>query len=126
MGGAQFAKIVPYLANPLVLIGFCLFLLFGTYRVLLKRGLLSPLSQRQSSIVVRMILSNGFRISIAMMILGFAYAGFRVYQQTKSAPGQTPSIKQQTGECGSNIAGDNNQATVSCEDKKAEPNENPK
>lgn len=126
MGGAQFAKIVPYLANPLVLVGFCLFLLFGTYRVLLKRGLLSPLSQRQSSTVVRMILSNGFRISVVIMILGFAFAGFRVYQQTKSAPSQTPSIKQQTGACGSNIAGDNNQATVDCEDKKGEPNENHK
>jgi hypothetical protein len=89
MGGAQFAKIVPYLANPLVLVGFCLFLLFGTYRVLLKLGFLSSLSQRQSSIVVRMILSNGFRISIVLMILGFAYAGFRVNQQTKSTPGQT-------------------------------------
>src|ERR1700722_6608414 len=120
MGGAEFAKIVPYLANPLVLVGFCLFLLFGTYRVLLKRGLLSPLSQRQSSMVVRMILSNGFRISIVIMILGFAYAGFRVYQQTKNAPGPKPSIKQQTGACGSNINGNDNQATVNCEDKKAD------
>ena len=73
-----------------------------------------------------MILSNGFRISVVIMILGFAFAGFRVYQQTKSAPSQTPSIKQQTGACGSNIAGDNNQATVDCEDKKGEPNENHK
>jgi hypothetical protein len=126
MGGAQFAKIVPYLANPLVLVGFCLFLLFGTHRVLLKRGFLSPLSKRQSSIVVRMILNHGLWISIVIMVFGFGYAGFRTYQQTKNAPGQTPSIKQQTGACGSNIAGDNNQATVTCEDKKAEPNENPK
>jgi hypothetical protein len=33
---------------------------------------------------------------------------------------QTGSVQQQTGSCGSNIAGDNNQATVNCEDKKEE------
>jgi len=116
MGLSQFSKIAPYLINPLVLIGFCLFLLFGTYQALLKTGIISPLSPRQSSVVVRMILRQGFWISTVIIILGFVYAGFRFHQDAKSREG---SVIQQTGPCGSNISGDNNQATVDCEDKKA-------
>jgi hypothetical protein len=116
MGIGQFSKIAPYLVNPLVLIGFCLFLLFETYQVLLKTGIISPLSSRQSSVVVRMILRHGFWISIVIIILGFVYAGFRFHQD---AQGREGSLIQQTGPCGSNISGDNNKATVDCEDKKA-------
>jgi hypothetical protein len=112
----QFSKIAPYLINPLVLIGFCLFLLFGTHQVLLKAGIVSPLSSRQSSAVVLMILRQGFWISILIIVLGFLYAGFRFHQDAKNREG---SVIQETGSCGSNISGNNNQAAVDCGDKKA-------
>jgi hypothetical protein len=69
-----FSKVAPYLVNPLVLIGFCLFLFFGIHWALLKAGLLTPLSQRQSSLVVRMILRYGLLVAIVSLVLGFAYA----------------------------------------------------
>jgi hypothetical protein len=69
-----FSKVAPYLVNPLVLIGFCLFLFFGIHWVLLKAGLLTPLSQRQSSLVVRMILRYGLLVAIVILVLGFSYA----------------------------------------------------
>jgi hypothetical protein len=112
----QFLKIAPYLVNPLVLIGFCLFLLFETYQVLLKSGIVSPLSPRQSSLVVRMILRHGLWISIVLMILGFAYAGLRHYRDAGSHQG---AVIQQTGPCGANVSGDHNQANVNCDDTKA-------
>jgi hypothetical protein len=89
------------------------------YRALLKIGLLAPLSQRQSLVVLRMILKYGFRVSIAIVILGFAHAGFRAYQDVRGAGGQPSSIKQRAGACGSNINGNNNQASINCEDKPA-------
>lgn len=112
----QFLKIAPYLVNPLVLIGFCLFLLFETYQVLLKSGIVSPLSPRQGSLVVRMILRHGLWISIVIIILGFAYAGVRFHQDAKGREG---SVIQQTGPCGANVSGDHNQTNVNCDDTKA-------
>jgi hypothetical protein len=105
----QFSKIAPYLENPLDLVGFCLLLLFGIYRVLLKAGLLVPLSQRQSATVVGRILNHGFLVAILVIVLGFAYAGFR-YHNTKP-------ITQQAGPCSSNIVGDNNKTDINCADK---------
>jgi hypothetical protein len=75
-----FSKVAPYLANPLVLIGFCLFLFFGIHRALLKTKLLTPLSQGQSSFVVRMILRYGFWAAIVILVLGFAYAFLGYYE----------------------------------------------
>jgi hypothetical protein len=36
------SEIVSYLANPLVLIGLALLLLFGVHRVLIRSGILLP------------------------------------------------------------------------------------
>jgi len=115
---AQFLKIAPYLSNPLVLVGFCLLLLFAIHRALLKRGLLVQLSQRQSSAVLRMLLKHGFLVAIITIVLGFAYAAFR-HHNAKGGNVQQRPITQQTGPCGSNIVGDNNNADVSCADKTA-------
>jgi hypothetical protein len=113
MGIAQFSKIAPYLANPLVLIGFCLFLSFGVYWALIKSHILSPLSPRQTSVVVRMFLRYGLWVSILMMIVG----GILAYQDA-GAHSQKGSIIQQADSCGSNTNGDGNEVTVTCEDKK--------
>ncbi len=110
---SQFSKVAPYLVNPLVLIGFCLFLVFGTHWVLLKAGILTPLSQRQSAGIVRWILKYGFWIAILSLFLGFAYA-FRAYDGAKQSP-----ITQQSGDCSSNTTGDHNDVKVDCTDKKA-------
>jgi hypothetical protein len=116
---SQFAKIAPHLVNPFVLIGFCLLLFFGVHRTLLKTGMLTALSQRQSSVVVRIILKYGFWVAIAIVIFGFAYAGLRTYHDVSVERGQHGPITQQAGPCGSNIAGNNNTTDVRCGDKAA-------
>jgi uncharacterized membrane protein len=105
----QFSKIAPYLGNFLVLAGFCLFLLSGTYRVLIRAGLFVPLSQKQSATFVGRILNHAFLVAILVIVLGFAYAGFR-YHHAKP-------ITQQSGPCSSNIVGDNNKTDINCADK---------
>jgi hypothetical protein len=110
----QFYKIAPYLVNPLVLGGFCLFLLAGLHRALLKRGVLTSFSQRQSSTFVRMILKHEFLISFAIVILGFAYAAYRADHDTTIDRGRGV-ITQQAGDCGANVAGNGNSANVKCE-----------
>jgi hypothetical protein len=102
-----------------VLIGFGLVLFFGIYRALLKAGLLTSLSQRQSSAVLRLILKYGFSVAISLVVLGFAYAGWQAYQYGNREHGLQNPITQQAGTCGSNIVGDNNQATIDCVDKAA-------
>jgi hypothetical protein len=118
---APFSKIAPYLVNPLVLVGFCLFLFLGMHRALLKAGLLVPLSQRQSSTVVSRILRHGFLVAILIVVFGFAYAGLRAYRDARAQHIQQGPVIQQSGPCGSNIVGDNNKTDVNCEDKAAKP-----
>jgi hypothetical protein len=121
MGIGQFSKIAPYLTNPLVLIGFCLFLFYGLLWALLKSGLLSRLSQRQSSVVIRMILQYGFRIAIVaigFVVLGVAYVGFQAHRAASGHQGTT--IIQQSGSCNSVNTGDG-QSSVNCDNTKATP-----
>lgn len=112
---ASFSKVAPYLVNPLVLIGFGLFLVFGIHWALIRAGLLTPLSQRQSAGIVRWILKYGFWLAILLLVLGFAYA-FRTYDSA-TRKGAQGSITQQSGPCSSNTAGDNNNVNVDCTEK---------
>ncbi|SFO38731.1 tetratricopeptide repeat protein [Nitrosospira briensis] len=80
-GIAGFKEIAPYLENPLVLIGFVLFLFFGIPLALLKAGILPPLTPRTGGKVVRSFLSYGFVIALLVIALGFAYALFQAHLQ---------------------------------------------
>jgi hypothetical protein len=111
---AGFSKVAPYLVNPLVLVGFCLFLFFGTHWALIKTGLLVPLSQRQSSTVIRLFLKYGFWVAILMLVLGFAYA-FQNYREASHK--QESQVNQQAGNCSANANGDNISQTVDCDKK---------
>ena len=35
---SSFAEVAPYLKDPLILVGFTLFVVFGFYRLLVKKG----------------------------------------------------------------------------------------
>lgn len=109
----QFSKIAPYLINPLVLIGFCLLLLFGIHGSLLKAKLLKPLSPSQSSSVLRMILRYGFWVAIVTIVLGFVYAGFQIHRDANRDTYQG-TITQRAGPCGSNVVGTGNTSSIDC------------
>ena len=114
---AHFSQIAPYLANPLVLIGFCLLGLSWLYRTLLKAGILTPLSQDQSFSIVRQMLKHSFAVGILVLLLGFALAGYQAYRHS----GQQGPVTQRSGDNSSNINGNNNKTDINPPDKTVNP-----
>lgn len=68
----DFARIAPFLTHPLALVGYALFLFFSVHRVLIRSGLLQPLSSTASNRVVQLLLKYGFAIAITSVVAGFA------------------------------------------------------
>ena len=76
-----FLDIIPYLSNPLSLIGFALLLIFGLYKSLIKSGILPPVNKDDSSLIVRMLLTHGTLVTVLIMLLGFGYAYYQEYNK---------------------------------------------
>jgi len=69
----DFSKIAPYLENPLVLIGFTLFLVLGIYRRVLKSGILPAVSKTASRQIVLRLIRYAFIIAVLLVLLGFGW-----------------------------------------------------
>lgn len=67
----EFEKIAPFLKDPLVLIGFFLFVSFLFLRSLVTRGIIPTLKQNQGYGILRLILLYGFIIGLVLLGLGF-------------------------------------------------------
>lgn len=67
----DFEKAAPYLSDPLILIGFFLFLFFSFCRYLLKRGIIPPLGKTHGYRTLRLILLYGFLFGLSIIGLGF-------------------------------------------------------
>ena len=67
----DFTKIAPYLSDPLVLIGFVLFLGFSFSRAILRAGIIPQLTARLGYRVLQRILFYGFVIALTLIVLGF-------------------------------------------------------
>jgi hypothetical protein len=74
----DFTKIAPYLKDPLVLIGFFLFLAFIFARYILKKGIIPPLPATLGYKILKIILLYGFLLGILLILLGF---GLRYRQE---------------------------------------------
>ena len=68
-----FTALAPYLTNPLTLVGFALFLVFGVHRTLIRSKIIPPLRQKDAPAIVRLLLAYGFWISILVIVAGFGY-----------------------------------------------------
>jgi len=68
----QFEKIAPYLKDPLVLIGFFLFLAFLFCRYVIKQGIVPALPPTLGFRILRTILLYGFILGLLLVALGFA------------------------------------------------------
>jgi hypothetical protein len=68
-----FPAIAPYLKDPLVLIGFFLFLAFLFTRYLLKQRIIPPLPPGPGFRILKMILLYGFIIGLLLVVFGFAF-----------------------------------------------------
>ncbi len=67
----MFEKIAPYLKDPLILIGFFLFVAFLFIRTLVTRGVIPTLGRGQGFTILKLILLYGFIIGIILIGLGF-------------------------------------------------------
>jgi hypothetical protein len=95
----DFAKIAPYLQDPLVLIGFFLFLGFLFVRGVLKAGIIPQLSQTLGYRVLQRILLYGFIIALALMAVGV----FLKYREL-SAQEQAAAVRMLDQELTGNLA----------------------
>jgi tetratricopeptide (TPR) repeat protein len=77
-----FAQFIPYLKDPLTLVGFALFLVFGTNRLLIRSGIIPPLSARSGSRVLQSLLRYGLVIALVVIALGFGLEYFKTYHDT--------------------------------------------
>lgn len=78
----NFEKIAPYLHDPLILIGFALFLFFGLGRLLLRLKIIPPLPRQSAYRVVRLLLTYGFILALAVVAVGFVLK-YRVLTETE-------------------------------------------
>ncbi|MGH9198721.1 MAG: hypothetical protein ACRD1T_23705, partial [Acidimicrobiia bacterium] len=74
---SAFGEVASHLANPLVLVGLALLLLFGGHRVLIRSGILPPVDRKTSGVIVQSLLRYGFWIAALLIVLGIGYSGYK-------------------------------------------------
>lgn len=62
---------LPYLQQPLVLVGFALLLFFGLAKVVARSRVLTPITGARSYRVLQTLLAYGFLLAVAVIALGF-------------------------------------------------------
>lgn len=67
----DFDTIAPYLKDPLVLIGFFIFIVFLLLRVIITQNIIPTLTKKDGFSFLKLILMYGFIFGIILMILGF-------------------------------------------------------
>lgn len=83
----DFAKIAPFLTNPLVLIGFSLFLFVGLVKQLIKAGIISEVTKDAGAGIVRLFLDHSFVIVLVIVLLGFLHEGLKSYYDYRHKQG---------------------------------------
>lgn len=109
----QFPKIVDHLNNPYALAGFLLCVALSFLELLFRRNVFPKLSQKQAPSILKFIVAHGFRLAALIVIALVGYACYQVHEESKTAQ-TSPTIRQQTGDCGANVNGSQNQTSVDC------------
>ncbi|WP_417916678.1 tetratricopeptide repeat protein [Candidatus Electronema sp. JC] len=81
-----FEKIAKYLAVPLVLVGFALMLVFGIHDKLIASGLLTQVSAKDTSEIIKLLLRYGFQLGMSVTVLGFALAAWSKHIDSEVQP----------------------------------------
>src|SRR5688500_9488838 len=71
LNAIAFEKIAPYLIDPLVLIGFFIFIIFLLLRIVIKQGIIPTLTKKHGYSFLKLLLLYGFIFGIILMGLGF-------------------------------------------------------
>jgi hypothetical protein len=77
-----FAAVAPYLRHPLTLIGFGLFLVFGTFNRIIGAGILPTLNAEGGLQVVQLLLSYGFVLALVVTAMGLGLEYYKVHAAT--------------------------------------------
>lgn len=83
---SSFATVASYLEDPLVLGGFALFLFFGALRFTIKR--LPAVSQKIAGIAVLRLVTFGFVLALAVIVLGFVLRYMEVQSEAARVAAQ--------------------------------------
>lgn len=67
----DFVVVAPYLRDPLVLVGFFLFLAFLFSRQLLSSGIIPPIGASRAAHILRLLIHYGFIFGLLVIVLGF-------------------------------------------------------
>ncbi len=70
MNLAWFKEIAPHLSSPLVLVGFVMLLAYMIHWQLMKSGLLRQVTQKDSSLIIRLFLRYGFWLALTLLLAG--------------------------------------------------------
>jgi hypothetical protein len=84
----SFEKIAPFLTNPLVLVGFVIFLFYGLLRIILRAGIIPQLAQTTGGQVIKSFLRYSFIVAIIAIILGFAIEAYKTFVGTSAVSTQ--------------------------------------
>ncbi|MEK7572065.1 MAG: hypothetical protein AAB553_07375, partial [Patescibacteria group bacterium] len=87
----MFIDAAPYLSNPLVLIGFSLFVLVGLFTTVVKLGIGPHLTKKARKEIVNQVLRYGFIVSVLVILSGFA-SNVLVTQQPSIKAVEAPLI----------------------------------
>jgi hypothetical protein len=91
----DFAKIAPYLKDPLVLVGFFVFVSFLFSRFLVKQRVIPPLPPSLGFRALKLILLYGFIIGLLLVCLGFGLKYVELRHQAKQAEEELRSRERQ-------------------------------
>ncbi|GJM63924.1 hypothetical protein [Persicobacter diffluens] len=94
----NFEKIAPYLEDPIVLIGFFIFVVFLLLRFIIKKGIIPTLTKKDGFSFLKLILLYGFIFGIVLMGLGF---GLKYSEMSKKR--QAVIINQLNSELNENL-----------------------
>lgn len=90
-----FAQAASYVKDPLVLVGFVMFLALLTARQLLKSGVIRPLPNSSGARILRLTLSHGFVLGLLVLAIGVYLKSVGLRAITSAGAGD--AVQSETG-----------------------------
>ena len=78
----EFAQVARYLTHPLVLVGFALSLVFGTFKLIITSGIVPKVDQQGGVKVIQELLFYGFFLILSVITLGLSLKYYEIQQST--------------------------------------------
>ena len=69
----SFSIVAPYLKDPVVLVGFLIFIFFLIARIFLQSGIIPPVAKTTGGQIIKLVLHYGFLLGLLLICLAFFY-----------------------------------------------------